>query len=118
MRISDWSSDVCSSDLCGEVELRVHQYLLSRTGHVEDIERVYSHGLSLAQCRNWLRKNLQQAERQAVASNAEAVRRPQTSDAAPAIAREHTAHGHGIQVKAGPIAARPQHNTTQLVIRT
>src|SRR3546814_1762595 len=44
--------------ICGEVELRVHQYLLSRTGHVEDIERVYSHGLSLAQCRNWLRKNL------------------------------------------------------------
>jgi chorismate mutase/prephenate dehydratase len=33
--------------ICGEVELRVHQYLLSRTGHIEDIERVYSHGLSL-----------------------------------------------------------------------
>src|SRR5262252_9197712 len=42
--------------ICGEVELRVHQYLLSRTGHLEDIERVYSHGLSLAQCRAWLRQ--------------------------------------------------------------
>jgi len=26
--------------ICGEVELRVRQYLLSRTGHIEDIERV------------------------------------------------------------------------------
>ncbi|HWI24875.1 MAG TPA: chorismate mutase, partial [Lysobacter sp.] len=41
--------------ICGEVELRVHQYLLSRTGHLDDVERVYSHGLSLAQCRGWLR---------------------------------------------------------------
>jgi prephenate dehydratase len=41
--------------ICGEVELRVHQYLLSRTGRIEDIERVYSHPLSLAQCRGWLR---------------------------------------------------------------
>src|SRR6185437_3727435 len=29
--------------ICGEVELHVHQYLLSRSGHLEDIERVYSH---------------------------------------------------------------------------
>src|SRR4051812_27771940 len=32
-----------SLKICGEVELRVHQYLLSRTGRLEDIERVYSH---------------------------------------------------------------------------
>src|SRR5699024_1385534 len=37
--------------ICGEVELRVHQFLLSRTGNVDDIERVYSHPQSLAQCR-------------------------------------------------------------------
>src|SRR6186997_3104921 len=35
--------------ICGEVELHVHQYLLSSTGRLEDIERVYSHALSLAQ---------------------------------------------------------------------
>ncbi len=32
-----------SLKICGEVELHVHQYLLSRTGRIEDIERVYSH---------------------------------------------------------------------------
>src|SRR3546814_5212968 len=62
MRISDWSSDVCSSDLldmfltsklkiCGEVELQVHQFLLSRTGRLEDVERIYAHPQSLAQCK-------------------------------------------------------------------
>ena len=61
--------------ICGEVELRVHQYLMSRTGNIEDVERVYSHALSLAQCRSWLRQHLAGAEKQAVVSNAEAVRR-------------------------------------------
>ena len=49
--------------ICGEVELRVRQYLMSRSGRLEDVERVYSHSLSLAQCRNWLRQNLPSAEK-------------------------------------------------------
>src|SRR6478752_5340006 len=44
--------------ICGEVELHVHQFLLNRTGRIEDIERVYSHQLSLAQCKAWLRQHL------------------------------------------------------------
>src|SRR3546814_13771112 len=98
---------------CGEVELRVHQYLLSRTGHVEDIERVYSPGFSLAQCRNWLRKNLPQADRQAVASNAEAVRRATKFDDAAAIAGENAAHVYGMKVIAGTIED-PSDTTTPL----
>ena len=46
--------------ICGEVELRVHQHLLSRTGRIEDIERVYSHPQSFAQCKAWLRQYLPQ----------------------------------------------------------
>jgi chorismate mutase/prephenate dehydratase len=44
--------------ICGEVELAVHQHLMSRTGRLEDIERVYSHPMSLAQCKAWLRQHL------------------------------------------------------------
>ena len=102
--------------ICGEVELRVHQYLLSRTGHVEDIERVYSHGLSLAQCKNWLRKNMPRVERQAVSSNAEAVRRAKKSDDAAAIAGENAAHVYGMKVIAGPIEDRSDNTTRFLVI--
>src|SRR5689334_23231570 len=49
--------------ICGEVELRVHQHLLSRTGRLDEIERVYSHPQSLAQCKAWLRQHLPKAEK-------------------------------------------------------
>ena len=102
--------------ICGEVELRVHQYLLSRTGHIEDIERVYSHGMSLAQCKNWLRQNLPGVHKEAVSSNAEAVRRAKKSDDAAAIAGENAAHVYGMKVVAGPIEDRNDNTTRFLVI--
>ncbi len=102
--------------ICGEVELRVHQYLLSRTGRIEDVERVHSHGLSLAQCRGWLRQHLPEAEKLAVSSNAEAARRARNADDAAAIAGENAAHVYGLKVVAGPIEDRPDNTTRFLVI--
>ncbi len=102
--------------ICGEVELRVHQYLLSRTGRVEDVERVYSHGLSLAQCRGWLRQHLPDAEKHPVASNGEAARRARNADDAAAIAGENAAHVYGLKVVAGPIEDRADNTTRFLVI--
>ncbi len=102
--------------ICGEVELRVHQYLLSRTGHIEDIERVYSHALSLAQCKAWLRHNLPKVEKHAVVSNAEAARRARNADDAAAIAGENAAHAYGLKVVAGPIEDRADNTTRFLVI--
>ena len=102
--------------ICGEVELRVHQYLLSRSGHIEDIERVYSHGLSLAQCRGWLRQYLPKAEKLAVSSNAEAARRARNADDTAAIAGENAAHVYGLKVIAGPIEDRADNTTRFLVI--
>lgn len=102
--------------ICGEVELRVHQYLLSRTGHIEDVERVYSHGLSLAQCKGWLRQHLPDAEKHPVASNGEAARRARNADDAAAIAGENAAHVYGLKVVAGPIEDRADNTTRFLVI--
>jgi chorismate mutase/prephenate dehydratase len=102
--------------ICGEVELRVHQYLLSRTGHIEDIERVYSHALSLAQCRSWLRQHLPKAEKQALASNAEAARRARNADDSAAIAGENAAHVYGLKIVAGPIEDHADNTTRFLVI--
>ena len=102
--------------ICGEVELRVHQYLLSRTGHIEDVERVYSHGLSLAQCKGWLRQHLLEAEKHPVASNGEAARRARNADDAAAIAGENAAHVYGLKVVVGPIEDRADNTTRFLVI--
>lgn len=102
--------------ICGEVELRVHQYLLTRSGHLEGVERVYSHALSLAQCRNWLRQHLPESEKLAVPSNAEAARRARNADDSAAIAGENAAHVYGLKVVAGPIEDRSDNTTRFLVI--
>jgi chorismate mutase/prephenate dehydratase len=107
-----------SSDLkiCGEIELRVHQHLLSRTGRLEEIERVYSHPMSLAQCKAWLRQYLPKAEKVPVASNAEAARRARLADDAAAIAGISAGHVYGLKIVAGPIEDRPDNTTRFLVI--
>ncbi len=102
--------------ICGEVELRVHQYLLSRSGRLEDVERVYSHPQSLAQCQSWLRQNAPKTERIAVSSNAEAARRARSSDDAAAIAGSSAAHVYGLKAIAGPIEDRPDNTTRFLVV--
>jgi chorismate mutase/prephenate dehydratase len=102
--------------ICGEVELRVHQHLLSRTGRIEDIERVYSHPMSLAQCSGWLRQNLPKAERVPVSSNAEAARRARNADDAAAIAGETAAHVYGLKTIASPIEDRSDNTTRFLVL--
>ena len=102
--------------ICGEIELRVHQYLMSRTGKLKDVERLYSHPQSLAQCRGWIREHLPKAERVAVASNAEAARRAKNADDAAAIASEAAAHVYGLQIVAGPIEDRPDNTTRFLAI--
>ena len=102
--------------ICGEIELRVHQYLLSRSGRLDAIERVYSHPQSLGQCRAWLRGHLPAAERVPVSSNAEAARRARNSDDAAAIAGETAAHVYGLKVVEGPIEDRPDNTTRFLVI--
>jgi len=102
--------------ICGEVELHVHQHLLSRTGRIEDIERVYSHPMSLAQCKAWLRQNLPKAEKVPVASNAEAARRARAADDAAAIAGESAGHVYGLKVVSGPIEDRADNTTRFLVL--
>ena len=101
--------------ICGEVELRVHQHLLSRTGRMEDIERVYSHPQSLAQCKAWLRAHLPHAEKIPVSSNAEAARRARVADDCAAIAGETAGYVYGLKVLAGPIEDR-QDNTTRFLV--
>ena len=102
--------------ICGEVELHVHQYLLSRTGRLEDIERVYSHPMSLAQCKAWLRQHLPHGEKLPVSSNAEAARRARLADDAAAIAGESAGHVYGLKTVAGPIQDRPDNTTRFLVL--
>ncbi len=103
--------------ICGEVELRVHQYLLSRNGHIEDIERIYAHPQAFAQTSGWLRANLPKVEKIPVSSNAEGARRVRNSDEAACIAGESAAHVYGLKkVVNGPIQDDEDNTTRFLVI--
>jgi chorismate mutase/prephenate dehydratase len=102
--------------ICGEVELRVHQHLLNRSGRIEDIERIYSHPQSFAQAKAWLRQYLPKVEKIPVSSNAEAARRARNADDAAAIAGAAAANVYGLKIVAGPIEDRPDNTTRFLVL--
>jgi chorismate mutase/prephenate dehydratase len=103
--------------ICGEVELRVHQFLLSRSGRIEDIERIYSHPQSFAQTQAWLRGNLPKVEKIPVSSNAEGARRARNADDAAAIAGEAAGHVYGLRkVITGPIEDNKDNTTRFLVL--
>jgi chorismate mutase/prephenate dehydratase len=44
--------------ICGEVRLEISHNLVCKSGNIEDIQTVASHAQPLAQCREWLRKNM------------------------------------------------------------
>ncbi len=102
--------------ICGEVELGIHQYLLGRTGRIEDIERVYAHPQSLAQCKAWLRANLPKAELLPTPSNADAARRARNADDVAALASESAGHVYGLKTVAGPANDRADNTTRFLVL--
>ena len=100
----------------GEVQLEIHQNLMSHVKSLGDIVRVYSHSQSLAQCNGWLNANLPRAERVPVASNAEAARRAATDREAGAIAGEMAARIYDVPVLARHIEDDPNNRTRFLVI--
>jgi chorismate mutase/prephenate dehydratase len=102
--------------ICGEVELRIHQFLMGRMTSLERIARVCSHQQSLAQCRSWLQDHLPDVERIGVASNAEAARRARDEDGTAAIAGQTAAEVYNLEVLATDIEDRPDNTTRFLVL--
>jgi chorismate mutase / prephenate dehydratase len=102
--------------ICGEVHLRIHHNLMGKAKKLQDIERVYSHQQSLAQCRSWLENNLPGAERIAVSSNAAAAKCALDDDHAAAIAGEVAAEQYQLPVLSVKIEDEPDNTTRFLVL--
>lgn len=101
--------------VCGEVMLRVEQNLMSRDTPLSEVRCVYSHSQSLAQCHEWLNRNLPGVPTVAVASNAEAARRAAEEERAAAIAGEAAARAYSLNILAANIEDDPA-NTTRFLI--
>lgn len=102
--------------ICAEVELLIHQNLLTRASNLEQIERVYSHPQSLAQCQAWLRENLPEAECIPQPSNAAAARRVRHSTDSAAIAGRNAADVYALPILIANIEDQPDNSTRFLVI--
>ncbi len=102
--------------ICGEVMLRIHQHVLSKAARLEDVKRLYSHAQSLAQCHEWLNRNLPHVARVPVASNAEAARMAAEDADSCAIAGEAAAARYGLNMLAQDIEDEPNNTTRFLVV--
>ena len=105
-----------SLKICGEVELRIHHYLMGRMSRIADIKRVCAHSQALAQCRGWLDIEMPDVERVAVPSNAEGARRARDERGSAAIASRAAADIYGLTVLANEIEDRPDNTTRFLVV--
>jgi chorismate mutase / prephenate dehydratase len=102
--------------ICGEVELRVHQNLMSRADKISSVKKIYSHAQSLAQCNAWLVQHLPGVERVPVTSNAEAARRASEEAGAAAIAGEAAAERYQLGLLARAIEDDANNTTRFLVL--
>lgn len=99
-----------------EVLLEVHHDLLSRTGRIEDIKKVYSHPQPIAQCRTWLEENLPTVPVVDVASTAVAAQIVSEDYSAAAIASELAATMYDLKIVRKRIEDQVNNFTRFLVI--
>jgi len=102
--------------ICGEVELRIHQFLMGSMKSLKHIKRICSHPQALAQCRGWLDEHMPDVQRVAVSSNAEGARRARDEEGTAAIAGETAADIYGLKILATEIEDRDDNTTRFFVV--
>ncbi len=102
--------------ISAEVLLEVSHFLLSKTGRLEDVKKVYSHPQPLAQCRKWLEENLPHIPVVDVASTTLAAQIVSEDYSAAAIASEYAASVYDLKVVRERIEDQVNNFTRFLVI--
>ena len=100
-----------------EVQLRIEQCLLSRSGRREPIRRIVSHPQSFGQCRHWLQQNFPGTPQVEAASNAHAAQLAARDASVAAIAGRVAAELCGLKVVASNIQDLA-HNYTRFLVLT
>ncbi len=103
-------------NVCGEVELPIHQCLMVQGDGTQKIDVIYSHAQSLAQCRVWLDHQYPGVTREVAPSNGEAAKRAAAEPNVAAIAGEAAADLYGLRVIHRNIEDHPDNKTRFLVI--
>jgi len=103
------------AQICGEVLLPVHQFLMSKAASIEAVQKIYAHAQSLAQCHEWLNQHLPRSVRVPVVSNAEGARLASEEPSAGSIGSRAAAALYELNVLASNIEDQPN-NTTRFVV--
>lgn len=102
--------------ICGEIRLEISHNLVSKSGNMEDIQTVASHSQALAQCREWLRKNLPSVPTLPVFSTGAAAQMAANNPNIGAIASSLAIKTHDLQVVVKGIEDYRGNTTRFLVI--
>ena len=102
--------------ICGEITLPVHHYLIAKAKTSKNIDKIYAHGQSLAQCHDWLINNMPHVEKIAVTSNAEGARLASKDLKAAAIASSQAATLYKLNILWENIEDESNNSTRFLVI--
>lgn len=94
----------------------VHHFMVKPGTDTEQLEKIYSHKQSLAQCRKWLTRNWSGIRQEECASNADAARRAATEERTAAIAGEMAAEAYSLQILASAVQDQENNSTRFLVI--
>jgi chorismate mutase/prephenate dehydratase len=103
-------------NIMGEITLPIAHHLLSRSGSMKGIRKIYSHPQALAQCRNWLEQNVPGMPVMEAENTARAAERAGEDDAAAAIAGEYAGEVYGLKVIKRHIEDNPNNLTRFWVI--
>ncbi len=101
--------------ITGEIILEISLHLMSINTDLRQISRVYSHRHALAECRDWLQKNLPDAQLIEVESTAKAAEMAKDDYEAAAIASEAAADIYGLHILEKKID-RHIHNFTRFLV--
>lgn len=102
--------------ISAEILLEISLALLSKTGRLEGINKIYSHPHAIAQCKGWLAKNLPDCPVFDTASTASAAQMVLDDPNAAAIASEVAANLYDLQIVERRIEDNPNNFTRFLVI--
>jgi chorismate mutase/prephenate dehydratase len=102
--------------IAGELLLEIGHHLVSLAGDLSAIKSVHSHPQALAQCRQWLGRNLPDVPAREVASTAAAVEYALEDHTVAAIASEWAAGLYGVPVLKARIEDNPHNSTRFLVV--
>jgi len=102
--------------ITAEIATTVSHCLLTRSGTLDGVQKVYSHPQALAQCRQWLSQNLPNVAQIEVASTALAARLTKDDPVAAAVASELAGQLYDLKIARKKIEDEVRNVTRFLVI--